>query len=391
MKDTKGHPLFTLRYWLLVVASLILEACSAGVAVQALWLGLASADSSFSEPPQLPGEDKAERGKPVLVEPRREAHFTGGRGDEANGGAPAHWHDGEKSGRIPSSRRPQAVRTYLVQQPMLSSSATTILQRADGSVLMVDPVRGRRDGKISVPDAMSTATMPGQDNVYVVESRVEDGTLFLRTAKWCTLHHNGGWGDEHTFDHEPPLLRTCNLVPFEIVVQELGDDSLHSHLISGDTWEVNVLYLGKPAPGAKVRVTTERGWSREVTTNADGHATVRIIRDMSPVSWALFDPKQPGEVRIEAHYAVDEADALNDQEYRRVEMLSTFHGRYIPAQREYTALDYGLLIVTFSMAFSGLGVYIYRGRRRSPRPQIASAKCTLRQWLNNGGVSWFWR
>ncbi|MBA3016078.1 MAG: DUF4198 domain-containing protein [Desulfobulbaceae bacterium] len=358
--------LVTRLFLVAVTASALCCSGSAVAAVQPLWLGLAPNGGKAAGSPIAKGGKKEEQ------KPSRETEVKGESAGKAKSASGGHWHGaGGKPERFESGHRPLPVRTYYLKSP-LGSGATVnaLVQKADGSVMPVEPAQEAGNVKISFPASMGEGPMHGPNNVYVVESQVKGDILVLRTAKWCTLHHNCGWGHDHKFDSERIAPRSCLVVPFEIVVRDLWDGNFHSRLMSGDMLALDVLYQGKPAPFATVRVTSEKGWSREVTTDADGHAAVQLIRDYYPASWSLFERNQLGEVRIEARYAVDQVGSFNGLDYRRVEMVSTFPWRYNPARREYTSLVYGLLIVTVAMAVSGLGIYIHRERRRRPRREI---------------------
>lgn len=322
--------------WLLVSAAILCWTGSGLAAVEPLWLGPAPTDA-------------------------------------ARGGANGHRHPGGGGGgaeRFESEHRPLPVRAYLLRPAAPEATVTALVHRADGSVMTVAPVREAGKLKLSFATAMGEGPMHGPNHLYALESHLEGDTLVLRTAKWCTLHHNCGWGHDHKFNAERLTPQSCTEVPFEVVVHDLWDGNFHSRLMSGDDLRLDVLYRGRPAAGALVRVTSEKGWSREVQSDADGRVTVQLIRDSFPASWSLFDRNQRGEVRIEARYATDETGSLHGQDYRRVEMVTTFPWRYAPAQREYTSLAHGLLVALVTMTVSGLGVYIHRERRRRPRREI---------------------
>ena len=362
------------RGWsrLLVAGCILAGASSAAAAVQPLWLGLAPASGKGAECCPLPDGSKAEEKKEAVAKPSQGHHDTGETAGEAKGkGKSRRWPGAsDKPERFESEHRPLPVRTYFLQPSSGDAMVSGLVQKADGSTMPIDPVREAGNVKLSFPATMGEGPMHGPNNVYAVESHVEGDTLILRTAKWCTLHHNCGWGHDHKFDAARLAARSSDQVPFEIVAHDLWDFNFHSRLMSGDELLLDVLFRGKPVAWATVRVTSDKGWSRELLTNAEGRATVQLIRDTFPASWSLFDRNEKGEVRVEARYALAETGSLNGQAYNRIEMVSTFPWRYSPARREYTSLAYGLLVALVTMSVSGLGVYIHRERRRQPRREI---------------------
>lgn len=357
---------------MLVTAGILWCSECSFASVEPLWLGLASkgvnAQASQAQKRGSDGEAK----QSAAHRSQQAQEVKGDSAGKPKGGSGGHWHGaGGKPERFESGHRPLPVRTYFLQSPIdKDATLNSLVQKADGSVMRVDPVDERGGVKISFPASMGEGPMHGPNNVYAMESHVEGETLVLRTAKWCALHHNCGWGHDHKFDVGRLAPRVCNQVPFEIVVHGLWDNNFHSRLMSGDTLKLDVLFRARPAAGAKVRVISEKGWSREVTTDDHGQATVQLIRDFYPDYWALFNRNQLGELRIEARYAVEEAGSFDGHGYNRIEMVSTFPWYYAPARREYTSLAYGLLIATVAMAVSGLGIYVHRERRRRPRREI---------------------
>lgn len=368
MQSNENSTLPAASRWLLLAGAILWGAGSAAAAVQPLWLGLAPAGGHTAASAQPLREGKAEGKRSAAAKPHPGAHAKG----EAPGGGGSHWHGGGNGWpeRFESEHRPLPVRTYFLQPPVAAAQVAGYLQKADGSVVSVDPTPEAGQLKLNFPAAMGEGPMHGANHLYAVESHLQGDTLVIRTAKWCTLHHNCGWGHDHKFDTERLVPHHCSAVPFEIVAHDLWDFNFHSRLMSGDQLKLDLLYRGKPAAGALVRVTSEAGWAREVTANAEGHATVQLIRDLYPSSWAFFDRNQLGELRVEARYAVDETGSLDGQPYRRVEVVSTFPWRYSQARRDYTSLAYGLLVATMTMAVAGLGVYIHRQFRCRPRREI---------------------
>lgn len=356
---------------LLLVAVILLGGGGAEASVQPLWLGLAPTGNSPASPGAQAAEAAAE--KPGAAHRSHSALARKGAEEKGKGwGGGSHGHGGSgKPERFESGHRPLPIRTYFLQPPPGGDVPVTgLLCKADGTLVTVDPSPEAGEVKFSYPASMGEGPMHGPNTLYAVQSQVVGDTLVVRTAKWCTLHHNCGWGHEHKFDTQRLTPQGCAQIPLEIVAYNLWDFNFHSRLMSGDPLIIDVFYHGRPAAGALVRVTSEKGWVREVTTNGGGRATVQMIRDLYPLSWSLFDRNQLGEVRIEARYAVAESGVVAGQEYRRVEMVTTFPWSYSQARREYTSLAHGLLLVTLTMAVAGIGVYIHRQRRCRPRREI---------------------
>ena len=180
------------------------------------------------------------------------------------------------------------------------------------------------------------------------------------------MHHNCGWGHDGKFDKSLTVPQPLDLVPFEIVIGKLWDGNFHLDVTSGDRLAITVLSYGKPVAGAVVTVSSENGWSKKVATDEKGAATVQLIRDYYPPDWSSFKRTHRGEFLVTAEYDTNQQGKFRNEPYVRLRYITTHPWQYGPSLTDYASYSYGLGLGVLGMTVSGLGVYIYRERRRKP-------------------------
>jgi len=264
-----------------------------------------------------------------------------------------------------SEHRPVPKRTYHFNEYRRQADITSYIRRPDGSVIEPELRLGVNPG-LSFPTPFGEGPVHGANNVYVVEQGVDDNVFVVRTAKWITMHHSCGWGHDGKFDqtliHPQPLAT----IPFEIVVDELWDTNFHAKVTSGNRLRFSILSYGKPVAGARVTLTTDKGWSKKVVTDQDGMASVQMIRDYYPTSWPDFHRTHRSQFLVTAQYEADQQGTYKGTPYGRISYVATLPWKYSPSERDYSSYSYGLLIGTLAMTVSGVGVYAFRERRKRP-------------------------
>jgi len=264
-----------------------------------------------------------------------------------------------------SEHRPVPMRTYHFNEYRRLADVMAYVRRPDGSVIEPE-LRLGVNPSLSFATPLGDGPVHGANNVYVVEQGVDSHNLVVRTAKWITMHHSCSWGHDGKFDqsliHPQPLAS----IPFEIVVDDLWDFNFHAKVTSGNQLHIAVLSYGKPVIGARVTLTTDQGWSKEVKTDQHGMASVQLIRDYYPSSWALFDRTHRSKFLVTARYDANKTGTYKGKPYERLSYVTTLPWKYSPSERDYSSYSYGLLIGTLALTVSGVGVYAYRERRKRP-------------------------
>ncbi|MDH3328206.1 MAG: hypothetical protein OEM01_03145 [Desulfobulbaceae bacterium] len=285
--------------------------------------------------------------------------------------APSSGRPGGRSGPVEESEhRPVPKRTYHLNDLRRLAVVQAFVRRPDGSVIKPELHLGVNPG-LSFNTPMGDGPVHGANSVYVVEQGVENNLLLVRTAKWITMHHNCGWGHDGKFDETKTNPQPLGSIPFEIVINKLWDPNFHASVTSGDKLIVTVLSYGKPVPGARVSLSTEKGWSKQIVTDENGRATLQLIRDYYPSSWTEFHRSYRGKFLVTAQYDVDQNGSYQDKPYKRISYITTLPWKYSPSRQDYSSYTYGLLIGTLSLTVSGIGVYAYRERRRKPYKRIS--------------------
>lgn len=279
-----------------------------------------------------------------------------------------------KGGRPPASyeseHRPVAKRSYHFNHYRRWADMTAYVRRPDGTVIEPQLVLGNTSG-VSFPTTFGDGPVHGANSVYVVEQGVSSEVFTIRTAKWITMHHSCGWGHEKKFDNKMIHPQPLDTIPFEIVMDKMWDPNFHLSVASGDTLKITVLSYGKPVPGARVTLSSEKGWNKQVVTDKDGKATIQMIRDYYPSLWAKFKRTHRGEFLVTAQYNMDQHGSFNGDSYDQVNYVTTLPWMYTPSLKDYASYSYGLGLGVLAMTVSGLGVFVYRERRKKPYKGIS--------------------
>lgn len=312
------------------------------------------------------------------VEPLRLSYLgeaVNGMACDQHASRPAPTPDNKGKERRPmitmeSEHRPVGKRTYYLNNYRRRAIISAYVRRPDGVVIEPELHLGYM-ANVSFPTPFGNGPAHGANSVYVVEQEVADRILTVRTAKWITMHHNCGWGHEGKFDRNLTTPQPLATIPFEIVIDKLWDRNFHLGVSSGDNLNVNVLCFGQPVEGATVTLSSEQGWTKRVTTNREGRATIAMIRDYYPPSWSAFSRGHRGEFLVTAQYDEEQPGQFRGQSYDRRSYLTTLPWQYSTSARDYASYSYGLVLAVLGMSLSGFGVFIYRERRRKPYKGIS--------------------
>lgn len=268
-----------------------------------------------------------------------------------------------------SEHRPAPQRKYHLTRLRTYNNIKAFVRRPDGSLIEPTVLIGMKPG-LSFPTPMGDGPAHGANNVYVVEQSVEENRLLVRTAKWITMHHSCGWGHDAKFDKTQTIPQTLNTIPLEVHINKLWDTNFHASVTSGEQLIITVLLYGKAVAGARLTLTTEQGWSKQITTDVNGMAPLQMIRDYYPSSWTGFRRSYRGKFLVTAEYDLEQAGEYNNKPYERISYIATLPWKYSPSKQDYSSYRYGLLVAVLTMTVSGVGIYAYRERRKKPYKRI---------------------
>ena len=206
----------------------------------------------------------------------------------------------------------------------------------------------------------------GANNVYVINKKVIDNVLYIRTAKWITIHHSCGWGHGRKYDEKRHTALSAEKVPFEIVPQVLWDDKFHVRTKTGDQLKVFAYAYGKPVQKAKISVISEHEWQKTMTANEDGSVEFQMIRDYYPRDWQRFHSSHRSFMFFQAEYESPEKGEYEGKPYDKIKMTTTLPWKYSPAQDDYASYSSGLTVGGIFFILTLGGVLFYRERRKKP-------------------------
>jgi len=228
-------------------------------------------------------------------------------------------------------------------------------------------IENNKDGyMISFNSPWGDGEQHGANNAYVVDKKVVNNTLYIRTAKWLAIHHSCGWGHGRKHEEKRHTALAFEKVPFEIVPQVLWDDKFHVRTKTGDTIKVYAYAYGKPVENAQITITTEHQWKKTMVADEKGGVQFQIIRDYYPKDWARFHRIHRSFMLFEAEYEVRQKGEYKGLSYDRIKMITTLPWKYSPALDDYASYKYGLIVGMLFFILTIGGVVFYRERRRKP-------------------------
>ncbi|MFC2173314.1 hypothetical protein ACFLU6_11875 [Acidobacteriota bacterium] len=271
--------------------------------------------------------------------------------------------------RPESEHRPAPKRSYWLNDGSVADHAEAWVLHPDLTVDEISPATNDQGAMIAFGTPFGDGPMHGVHNVYVVDRQVRDGVLLVRVAQWLTIHHSCSWGHDYKYG-ERIKAKFLDSIPLEIRADGLWDDNFHSDLTSGDTLQFTILGSGEPVPGARVKLVTGRGWSKEVRADDAGRARFQLIRDYYPPRWKDFYGRHKDKFTVVAAHEIEQEGALDGAPYERIRLSATLPWRYGPSRQDYTSLSSGLYVGFTSLIIACAFVYVYRTRRKRPFREI---------------------
>jgi hypothetical protein len=151
----------------------------------------------------------------------------------------------------------------------------------------------------------------------------------------------------------------------EIVRERKPDEKLFFQLKSGEDQAFIVLKKGLPLQGARVRLVSHQGWSKEAVSDEQGRVSFQIIRDYFP-PWDDFQKRFKATYLLIAEANAVETGKYLDKPYTSVRYQASLSGNYYPSPDDYRSYAWGLGVGLLILLFCGVAVYLYRRRRVKP-------------------------
>ena len=313
---------------------------------------------------------KEVKGRPAAEKQASHDHSkmkdASGKPGKKPSGRPAYGDKGSGLKKYEAAMRPTPKRSYILSDRNISDDAQAYLLLPDGSMGKANIVRGKDQVKVEIETGMGDGPSHGANNVYLVDKKVMDGTLYIRTAKWINIHHSCGWGHDYRYDEQRNCPKSLGDIPLDINFERLWSGNLHADIVSGELLKLEALNYGKPAAGTKISVTTEQQWTKRMRTDKEGKASFRLIEDYFADDWAGFKSRNTGAFTVVARYDKDETGEYKGEKYGQVSMVTTFHWKYNPSKEGYMSYSAGLNAGIFTIGIAGLGIFYHRQRRKKP-------------------------
>ncbi|MEW6552160.1 MAG: nitrous oxide reductase accessory protein NosL [Campylobacterota bacterium] len=197
----------------------------------------------------------------------------------------------------------------------------------------------------------------GYYTLFATNEIVNNDILYHKTAK--IEHLQGSHGNTDKYSDKDKEILFAKEPKIDLVrLRGEQEDSFFYKNYSGEELRFQAFLDGNPLANAKIKITLDTGWIRELKTDKDGFVTFNIIKDYFP-NWSEFDKRHKQSLLITMEY---ERDSLSDAYYQE-KFILTYPMTFYPGEDEYKSYAYGLAITLAFMIFSTLLVYFYRQKR----------------------------
>ncbi|MBU1425077.1 MAG: hypothetical protein KKH12_11345 [Gammaproteobacteria bacterium] len=200
--------------------------------------------------------------------------------------------------------------------------------------------------------------------LYLTSRKLQGDILNVNVAK-AEVANFGHGGDVEEAARGLQATRYSESAPLEIVRERKPDERKFFQLKSGEDQVFIVLKKGLPLQGARVRMVSYQGWSKEEVSDEQGRVSFQIVRDYFP-PWNEFEKRFKATYLLIAEANAAETGKYQDKPYTSVRYQASLSGNYYPSPTDYLSYAWALGVGMAILLFCGVAVYLYRRRRVKP-------------------------
>ena len=143
---------------------------------------------------------------------------------------------------------------------------------------------------------------------------------------------------------------------------DTGNNYVSQKRYTGEDLPVQVLYKGAPVEGARVTLTTSKGWQKSVLTDEDGKASLLLVKEIFHND-RVHREAQP--YLVKATYEVDNSGEYNGQAYSKEVYTATSRLMIYPTPYDWKSKSAGFYILAASVFTVSFAAAIRRKRSRA--------------------------
>ncbi len=208
----------------------------------------------------------------------------------------------------------------------------------------------------------------GYYNAYLIFKKGQQDTLYQNIAKAELLSHSCRNGHHKKLEARP-VRYYPEITDFEIIRLRHPHEDYHYFASSGDTETFKALMNGKPLPGVKITINTEKGWSKTGFTDKNGEFKIQFLQDYFS-NWQELDKRKIHYYMLKADYIQPKDIQYKNKDYKYVHYILTMSDGYRPSRTMYASMVWGLIVFLIAMIISIAGIFIYKERRKRPYKEI---------------------
>lgn len=208
----------------------------------------------------------------------------------------------------------------------------------------------------------------GYYNAYLILKNGTQDTLYVNIAKAELLSHSCRNGHHKKLEARP-VQYYPEITEFEIIRLRHPHEDYHYFASSGDTETFKALMNGKPLPGVKITINTEKGWSKTGFTDKNGEFKIQFLQDYFS-NWQELNKRKTHYYMLEADYIQPKDNQYKGKNYKYTHYILTMSDGYRPSRTMYASMVWGLIVFLTALIISIAGIFFYKERRKRPYKEI---------------------
>jgi len=255
-------------------------------------------------------------------------------------------HMGGRNQGVP--KRKFFLATSSIKRPLCVKDAV-------GEIFVLDPDHKLIKPSVKQRECLSVEFEVPKNGFYTIYYMQDlDDVINIAKYEYKRFDHQ----TDEAYDPKKHKAVTIKEIPFDILRLRSKDESFYSRLRAGEEVKFKVLKDQKPVKGAKVKLTTQFGWSKVARTDENGIAKVKLIKDYMP-------KKERFNKRFREKFIVTATYKDGDKLYK-----ISYTNSFVPPRDEFMSVKYSLILISLFILLISGAIFFYRARVQKPYKEV---------------------